>query len=72
MTKKPILKARPTHFPPKLWHAIDKDARRHKRSSVKQMEWILCIYYGFLDAENNYKDMQKRINTVRHAAQESS
>ena len=44
-------KPRSIRFPEKLWNAIDVDAKRCKRSAVKQMEAVLTAYYG-LDEVN--------------------
>jgi len=38
-------KGRNIRFPLELWDAIDADAKRCKRSSVKQMESVLSLYY---------------------------
>jgi len=38
-------KRRVIHLPTKLWDAIDQEARRCRRSSVKQVEAILLSYY---------------------------
>ena len=38
---------RSIRFPQALWDAIDEDADRCKRSSVRQMEVVLSIFYGF-------------------------
>ncbi len=37
---------RSIRFPKQLWKAVDEDAKRCKRSSVKQLEAILTSYYG--------------------------
>ena len=44
-------RGRNIRFPQSLWDAIDEDAKRHKRSGVKQMETVLSIYYGLEDNE---------------------
>ena len=42
---------RSIRFPKKVWDAIDADAQRCKRSSVKQMEAVLSAYYQLEDVE---------------------
>lgn len=42
---------RSIRFPKKVWDAIDADAQRCKRSSVKQMEAVLSAYYKLEDVE---------------------
>lgn len=37
--------ARSIRFPKELWDAIDADATKHKRSSVKHMDFILSEYF---------------------------
>lgn len=37
--------SRSIRFPKQLWEQIDKDAKRCRRSSVKQMEALLTSYY---------------------------
>lgn len=44
---------RSIRFPVKLWKLIDEDAKRCKRSAVKQMEAILSLYYDLSDSEIN-------------------
>lgn len=44
---------RSIRFPQSLWDAIDRDAMRCGRSSVKQMEALLSVYYGLRDVEIN-------------------
>lgn len=41
---------RSIRFPQKLWDAIDRDAKRCKRSAVKQMEAVLSAYYRINDS----------------------
>lgn len=41
---------RSIRFPQRLWDAIDADAERCKRSSVKQLEAVLSLYYGLEDS----------------------
>jgi hypothetical protein len=41
---------RSIRFPQWLWDRIDEDAKRSKRSSVKQMETVLSLYYGAEEA----------------------
>lgn len=47
---------RSIRFSQRLWDAIDRDAVRCGRSSVKQMEVLLSVYYGLRDVE---LDMEK-------------
>lgn len=54
-------KPRSIRFPQSLWDAIDRDADRCKRSSVKQMESVLSEYYGLASVEldrETIKNMQ--------------
>lgn len=44
-------KPRSIRFPTDLWEAIDEDAKKCNRSSLKQMETILSAYYGLRYAE---------------------
>lgn len=50
--------ARSIRFPIDLWKAIDEDAKRCKRSSVKQMEAVLSAYYGLEDVDLNRQKLQ--------------
>lgn len=45
-------------FPKSLWQAIDADAQRCRRSSVKQMEAVLSAYYELGDVEINRENLQ--------------
>jgi hypothetical protein len=56
---------RPVHFPQPLWDLIDKDAKRHKRSGVKHMEWILEAYFGMFDLKQLNREMERAIDDVR-------
>ena len=38
--------ARSIRFSESLWKAIDQDAAKDLRSSVKQMEYVLEVHYG--------------------------
>ncbi len=49
---------RSIRFPKELWDAIDADAQRCKRSSVKQMEAVLSAYYELEDVELNGENLQ--------------
>lgn len=49
-------KPRSIRFPHNLWDAIDEDAKKSKRSAVKQMEAVLSMYY---DIENNEIDKDR-------------
>lgn len=42
---------RSIRFPQSLWDSIDRDAMRCGRSSVKQMEVLLSVYYGLRDVD---------------------
>lgn len=42
---------RSIRFPRKLWEAIDQDAKRCRRSAVKQLEAILLSYYEIEDVD---------------------
>lgn len=50
--------ARSIRFPKSLWDAIDEDARRCKRSAVKQMESVLAAYYELEDVDLNRQNLQ--------------
>ena len=43
--------ARSIRFPKRLWDAIDEDAKRCRRSSLKQMEALLTVYYDLDNIE---------------------
>jgi hypothetical protein len=45
---------RPARLPQKLWLALDSEADRCRRSSIKQLEAILLQYYGFEDVELHF------------------
>jgi 23S rRNA maturation-related 3'-5' exoribonuclease YhaM len=49
---------RSIRFPKELWDAIDEDAQRCKRSSVRQMEAVLTAYYGLQDVDLNNTNLQ--------------
>jgi hypothetical protein len=49
---------RSIRFPKQLWKVIDEDAKRCKRSSVKQLEAILAGYYGLADTRINRERLQ--------------
>lgn len=49
---------RSIRFPKELWDAIDADAQRCKRSSVKQMEAVLSAYYEIGDVEINKQNLE--------------
>ena len=64
--------ARSIRFPLELWQAIDEDAKRCKRSSVKQMEAVLTAYYGLEDVDLNRMKLEiigeiKRLRVLRGA-----
>lgn len=50
--------ARSIRFPKAVWDAIDEDARRCKRSSVRQMEAVLAAYYELEDVDLNQQNLQ--------------
>lgn len=43
--------ARSIRLPHKVWLALDEDARRCKRSSVKHLEALLTQWYGIEDIQ---------------------
>lgn len=43
------LQPRSMRLLPEVWRALDADAKRCKRSSVKQLEALLATYYGLED-----------------------
>lgn len=50
---------RSIRFPRVLWDAIDAEAKKCRRSSVKQMEVVLSAYYGLDDITNSDIDRSK-------------
>lgn len=36
-------------FPKSLWKAIDAEAKLKKRSAVRQLEYLLSVYYGLIE-----------------------
>lgn len=48
---------RSIRFPKSLWEALDNDAKRCKRSSVKQLEALLTVYYELGNVEINEEKM---------------
>lgn len=46
---------RSIRLPRKLWKALDEDAERCKRSSVRQLEALLSKWYGLDDVDINFK-----------------
>lgn len=51
---------RSIYFPRGLWDAIDADARKHKRSAIKQLEYLLSVYYE-TEAEGRPVPLAERI-----------
>lgn len=49
---------RSIRFPKELWDAIDRDAERCKRSSVRQMEAVLSAYYELEDVDVNAPQLE--------------
>ena len=43
--------ARSIRLPKRVWDALDKDAARCRRSSVKQLEALLITFYDLEDVE---------------------
>lgn len=52
-------KPRLIQLPTKLWEAIDKDAKRCRRSVVKQVEAILLSYFELEDVDLNSQARSK-------------
>lgn len=52
---------RSIRMPKDVWDALDQDAERCRRSSVKQLEAVLTVYYGLADIELN----TVRMNAMR-------
>jgi hypothetical protein len=50
---------RTIRLPAKLWNAIDRDAVRCKRSSVKQVETLLTNYYKLENTEISLELLDK-------------
>ncbi len=49
---------RSIRFPKQLWKVVDEDAKRCKRSAVKQLEAILTSYYGLEDIRIDRERLQ--------------
>lgn len=58
------------YFSKSLWSLLDEDAKRCKRSSVKQLEAILETFYDVQDVEIN-KESLKRLNEVSPKAKKT-
>lgn len=58
---------RSIRFPKKVWDAIDADAQRCKRSSVKQMEAVLTAYYKLEDVELNQHSLEMLGELMPHS-----
>ena len=58
---------RSIRFPKKVWDAIDADAQRCKRSSVKQMEAVLSTYYQLEDVELNGQSLEMLGELMPHS-----
>src|SRR5262249_15486539 len=59
-------KGRSVRFHPAIWDALDLDAKRCRRSAVKQLEAILIAYYELGDVELDSAQMEetrKKIGT---------
>lgn len=56
---------RSIRLPKRVWDALDKDAARCRRSSVKQLEALLVTYYGLDDVEID-KDALDVLRADRH------
>jgi hypothetical protein len=52
-------KGRVLQLPKKLWEAIDEDAKRCRRSAVKQVEAILLSYFDLEDVDLNNQALSK-------------
>lgn len=50
---------RSIRFPKTLWQALDTDAKRCKRSSVKQLEALLTTYYEIGNVEINKEKLKQ-------------
>jgi hypothetical protein len=46
------------YFPKSLWTKLDDDAKRCRRSSVKQLEAILLTYYRVEDIELDKQSLE--------------
>ena len=58
---------RSIRFPKKVWDAIDADAQRCKRSSVKQMEAVLTAYYKLEDVELDQHSLEMLGELMPHS-----
>jgi hypothetical protein len=47
---------RSIRLPRRIWRALDEDARRCKRSSVRQLEALLSKWYDIDDVDINFKE----------------
>ena len=54
---------RSIRMPKAVWDALDRDAERCKRSSVKQLEALLTVLYGLGDVEINKEELEKLSRT---------
>jgi len=52
-------KPRSIRFPESLWRAIDVEAKKCKRSAVKQMEAVLTAYYGLDNVELDASSLER-------------
>lgn len=50
--------ARSIRLPKRVWDALDAEAARCRRSSVKQFEALLVSYYGLEDVEIDKDKLQ--------------
>lgn len=57
--------ARSIRLPKRVWDALDEDAARCRRSSVKQLEALLVTFYGLDDVEID-KDALDVLRADRH------
>ncbi len=55
------------YFPKSLWAKLDEDARRCRRSSVKQLEAILLTYYGVEDVEMDKQPLEALGELLSHS-----
>lgn len=57
--------ARSIRLPKRVWDALDKDAARCRRSSVKQLEALLVTFYDLEDVEID-RDALDALRADRH------
>ena len=60
--------ARSIRLPPRVWAALDEDARRCRRSPVRQLEALLIEWYELEDITIRFPKRQEATQQVKKAA----